>query len=238
MDHLKNINLESIITKYSQNSDVLGILLFGSVAKGNMDELSDIDIYVITSRAPSKSREQFIHDGRVVDVLFDSVKEIKLLIKEEVNSVHRNVSSMIGSSRILYSNSNDPQNLIDLAYRSLATKTTYSDDELIMHRYSIDDYLSNAKRECKNRNQTGFYFSCFYIIQNSMDLLLKINGDYYRKPSESQSIINSIDADFISLLNDFYEASSLDKKLGAISLVAQHVLQKTGGLPLEWQIKK
>ncbi|PIY93403.1 MAG: hypothetical protein COY69_01815 [Candidatus Magasanikbacteria bacterium CG_4_10_14_0_8_um_filter_32_14] len=49
--------IDDIVLKYARNKNVLGIFVFGSVARDMSDEYSDIDIYILSCKI-----KKSIHD--------------------------------------------------------------------------------------------------------------------------------------------------------------------------------
>ena len=56
-DHILRSALSQLKTKLTADYPVVRLVLFGSVVRGEMDEESDVDVLVLTSR-PLKSRER------------------------------------------------------------------------------------------------------------------------------------------------------------------------------------
>ncbi len=47
MDKIIQKICNNIVEQYKQDKNVLGIMLFGSVARDKFDEYSDVDIYIV-----------------------------------------------------------------------------------------------------------------------------------------------------------------------------------------------
>ena len=78
-----NINLQQIINKYLKKESQPGILLVGSLAEGNANEASDLDIKVLID-----DESDFIFDKKDVNIKFDNRKEILIYINGiEINLI-------------------------------------------------------------------------------------------------------------------------------------------------------
>jgi len=91
-----------VVKKYKQDKNVLGILLFGSVARNKFDNYSDIDIYILLDKKGKFSRENFVNNKIRVDIIFNTIKEAKDYLKEEKNNVRRITSHMLAHGKILF----------------------------------------------------------------------------------------------------------------------------------------
>ncbi|HVX58107.1 MAG TPA: hypothetical protein VG964_00030 [Candidatus Saccharimonadales bacterium] len=231
------INLEPIVDKYKANDNTAGLLLFGSAFFGRNDKYSDIDIYVIGFKPAKISREQFKIGDQTFDVLFDCIDEVKKLISEEKNQIRRNVSLMVGNSKVIFQKSDEMEGLIRSAKECLATETTYSDEQRLMHRYSIEDFLSDAQRDFESMNWTGFWLNAGFVLQNCIEVVLKAAGDYFRKPSDTITQLNRLDPEFCALLKSFFELSDKSERANVLQELAARGLAKAGGpLPPNWKI--
>ncbi|MBU2213538.1 nucleotidyltransferase domain-containing protein [Patescibacteria group bacterium] len=229
----------SVVTEYSKMKGVLGVVLIGSAAHDTFDKHSDIDFYIITVNKTKLSRKCYIaSNGIVVDILYNSIGEIRRYLREEQASLYRNVSHMLARGRILFKSSEEVVKLQKSARSNLKRKTRHTKEEIIMHKYSIMDFLDDARRDAHGGNSVPFYWNAHFCIQNAMELQLKLSGSYLRKPAELFSHTQQTDKRFFSLLQSFYSDDLLlPKCLTALEKIALQALTKSGGpLPKEWSI--
>ena len=239
---MKNTNVENIYTevvqRYSHDRNVVGILVFGSMARGTADQFSDVDIYIISKSKGEISRLSFQYEQKQVELLFDSTEDLRAFLKAERSSVHRNISQMMAQSKVLYaSDAKILDTIINEARANLATKTKLTRDEIVMHRYSTSDFLVKAKRDAHNKDAIAFGMTSGLLVANVLELFLKINGLYFKQPKDLSKDLAKIDERFAKLLSSFYESRSLKEKQLRLSKIAEYGFSIAGGrLPAKWQL--
>jgi len=230
----------NILDKYKNNSNVVGIFLVGSAAQNVFDKYSDIDFFIILNKSNGLSRENFVSEEKInVEILFDTVAETQRCLREERFSLYRNTSHMLAMGQLLYSSSNAVKQIQLKAQNNLNQKTRYSDGEIIMHKYSIDDFLGDVRRDVNSNDAIAFGQDSHYVIQNSVELLLKFNGSYNLKPKMIAGHLRSIDQPFVDMLNSFYESQSASEKLQLLERISEYAITNCGGkLPARWSLEK
>ena len=139
---MKNNNIEEkigkAVAKYS--SGAIGIILFGSAARGGFDKYSDIDLYVLREKKPDYSRENITIDGIRVDVIIDGTEDANSFLEKERKSVRRNFAHMLAHGRIVFAKGDKIEALQKKAIKFLKEKTKIDKDTILMHLYSIEDF--------------------------------------------------------------------------------------------------
>lgn len=228
---------DEIINQYRPDKNVLGIALFGSAARGNLDQYSDIDIYIILKEKASYSRSSFISNGIMVDAIFDTIDEVSLYLDEEYENIKRNTSHMLAHAKILYQIDNKFEPIIEKAKQNMESRTKYSNDEILMHKYSIDDFWGDVQRNYRDRDAMAFEINSNLLINNIIELFLKINGCFLPQPNEMTKFINEKDKFLGDYLAEYYNKNQKDK-MENIPKIIDYIYSITGGLlPSTWQIK-
>jgi predicted nucleotidyltransferase len=227
-----------VVKKYKPDENVLGILLFGSAARNKFDQYSDVDIFILLNAKGKFSRSNFINNKVRVDIIFNTTKEAKNYLKEDRNNVKRNTSHMLAYGKILFQRSNDLGKIQRIAKDNLRLKTKYKNSEILMHKYSIDDFWGEVQRDFANNNYVAFELNSCLLIKNIIVLLLKIKGDFLRRSSETVDIINKNDKKLGNDIKKFYKTKNLKNKLIILSKIINHIYRLSNGpLPQKWQIK-
>lgn len=227
-----------IISEYQDDKNVVGVMLFGSLTRNKFDEYSDVDIFILLSKKGEKSRANFIKNGIRVDIIFNTVKEARQYLKEEAFSVRRNTSHMLAYGNIVYQSDNTLQNLQDIAKENLTQKTKSSEGEILMHKYSIDDFWGETQRDLKNNDEIAFGLDSQLLLNNIIELFLKTHGEYFRQPNEMSAIFEKTDKDFYTKLKEFCLAKSMPEQKDILSSLVEYIYGRTGGcLPKRWEIK-
>lgn len=231
---------KTILDKYKGNRDVVGIFIIGSAAQNTFDEYSDIDFFIILEKTNGLSRENFLSRENInVETLFNTVAEVQEYLHKERTSLYRNTSHMLARGKLLYSSSNVAKQLQLKAQDNLKQKTTHSDSEVVMNKYSINDFLEDVRRDTRNNDIIAFHQDSSYLIQNCIELVLRFNGSYNLKPKSMPEVLAGIDKYFVDILINFYQAQNLHEKLKLLEQISEHVVTVCGGkLPSNWSLKR
>ena len=210
-----NTRVEQIIEKVKlQYRNIDTILLFGSALTSDWTERSDIDIFLIDDSFHD-SRSETIIDGITVEFQQDNFDNIFKDIQSEYGKLlNRNVSTMIGTSRIISSKSSEKlAKLINSAKLTLSSIPIYSEQDVKMWKYSIADYLSKAKKDITKNNILAFYLHANYVLQNALQMSLALNGTYMPQPKYLGKLLEEKDPELFEIWNQYLEADSLTEKI-------------------------
>ena len=227
-----------VVKKYEPNKNVLGILLFGSAARNKFDQYSDVDIYILLNKKGIFSRNNFIKDGVRVDIIANTIKEAEEYLKEDRNNLRRITSHMLAHGEILFQRGKNLEKIQTIAKNNLKLKTKYKKSEILMHKYSIDDFWGEVQRDFKNNNYMACELNSHLLMKNVIELFLKIKGGFLRRPDEIADVINKRDKKFGYYMKKFYKTRNLKNRIIILSKIINHIYTLSNGpLPSKWQIK-
>lgn len=209
-----NTRVEQIIEKVKlQYRNIDTILLFGSALNPDWTEHSDVDIFLIDDSF-NDSRSEVIIDGITIELQEDNFENILKDIQSEYGQLlNRNVSTMIASSIAISSKSpNKLAKLIDSAKLTLSSTPVYSEQDVKMWKYSIEDYLSKAEKDITKNNILAFYFHANYVLQNALQISLALNGAYMPQPKYLGKLLEEKDPELFEIWNQCLNADSLTQK--------------------------
>ena len=207
--------VEQIIEKVKlQYRNIDTILLFGSVLNPDWTEQSDIDIFLIDDTF-NDARSEAVIDGITVEFQKDNFENIQRDIQSEYGQLlNRNVSTMIATSRVISSKSSEKlTELIDSAKLTLSSTPVYSEQDIKMWKYSIEDYLSKAEKDINKNNSLAFYLHANYVLQNALQMSLALNGAYMPQPKYLGKLLVEKDPELFEIWNQYLEAGSLTQKI-------------------------
>lgn len=210
-----NTRAEQIIKKIKlQYQNIDTILLFGSALLPDWTEQSDIDIFLIDDSL-NDPRSEAIIDGITVEFQQDSFDNIFKDIQSEYGKLlNRNVSTMIGTSRIISSKSSEKlTKLINSAKLTLSSIPVYSEQDVKMWKYSIADYLSKLEKDIITGDNIAFYLHANYVLQNALEMSLALNGAYMPQPKYLGKLLVEKDTELFEIWNQYLEADSLTQKI-------------------------
>lgn len=210
-----NTRVEQIIKKVKlQYQNIDTILLFGSALLPDWTEQSDVDIFLIDDSL-NDSRSETIIDGITVEFQQDSFDNIFKDIQSEYGKLlNRNISTMIGTSRIISSKSSEKlTKLINFAKLTLSSIPVYSEQDVKMWKYSIADYLSKLEKDIITGDNIAFYLHANYVLQNALEMSLALNGAYMPQPKYLGKLLVEKDPELFEIWNQYLEADSLTQKI-------------------------
>ena len=210
-----NTRVEQIIKKVKlQYRNIDTILLFGSALSSDWTEQSDIDIFLIDNSF-NDARSEVVIDGITVEFQKDNFENIlKDIQSEDGQLLNRNVSTMIATSRVISSKSSKKlTELIDSAKLALSSIPAYSEQDVKMWKYSIEDYLSKAEKDITKNNSLAFYLHANYVLQNALQMSLALNGTYMPQPKYLGKLLEEKDPELFEIWNQYLEADSLTEKI-------------------------
>ncbi len=229
---------KNIIGRYEKDRNVLGIMLFGSATRNKFDKYSDIDIYILLRKKDKFSRKNFVSNKVRIDIISDTIKEARNYLKEDRNNVRRNTSHMLAYGKILFQRMNDLEKIQRTAKNNLELKTKCKNGEILMHKYSIDDFWGEVQRDIKNKDYLSFGLDSQLLINNILELFLKINGAFFRQPNEMMKTLERLDVKFANRMRNFYEESDIRKKKVILKKLVEYIYDKSGGpMPSSWILK-
>ena len=207
--------VEQIIEKVKlQYQNIDTILLFGSALSPDWTEQSDIDIFLIDDTF-NDSRSETVIDGITVEFQKDNFENIFKDIESEYGQLlNRNVSTMIATSRIISNKSSEKlTELIDSAKLTLSSTPIYSEQDIKMWKYSIEDYLSKAEKDITKNNILAFYIHANYVLQNALQMSLALNGTYMPQPKYLGKLLEEKDPELFEIWTKYLNAASMTQKI-------------------------
>ena len=210
-----NTRAEQIIKKIKlQYQNIDTILFFGSALLTDWTEQSDIDIFLIDDSL-NDPRSETIIDGITVEFQQDSFDNIFKDIQSEYGKLlNRNVSTMIGTSRIISSKSSEElAKLINSAKLTLSSIPIYSEQDVKMWKYSIADYLSKLEKDIITGDNIAFYLHANYVLQNALQMSLALNDTYMPQPKYLGKLLEEKDPELFEIWKQYLEADSLTQKI-------------------------
>jgi predicted nucleotidyltransferase len=236
-----NIQLQEIANDltgaYRDDKNVLCIALFGSAAKHQDDAFSDIDIYIVLKKRAKSSRINFLREGKKVDVILSTLKETVEYLDSDKGSLKRVTSDMLANAVVLFDRADTLKKLIKVAKENLRIKTKYTKKEILMHKYSIDDFLGEAQRDAAIGDDLAFAMDSQLLINNVLELCFKMKGLVLPQPNKIKDILGRIDGPLSALIDELYAKSDPSEKCEVLIKIVGRVYGITGGeLPDRWSV--
>lgn len=226
-----------LVSKFSYDPNVIGVMLFGSYASGRVDAFSDIDVYVLLRQSGKVDRRGFFIGSKQVDVLFDSLQSVKAFLQQDHGALRRPTSQMLAFGKILFERTDDLRKLQQQAQRNLLTKSTLTKNERLMHAYSLQDFFDELQRDAKKEDAFLFAQDLSLFVNNAIECVLHKQGSYLRRTDETRVVLRQLDPAFVRFLEKVYRAESMDKKIRQVKTLLVYLVKNYGcQLPKRWSI--
>jgi len=172
-------------------------------------------------------------------VILNTTKEANSYLKEDKNNLRRITSHMLAYGKILFQKGKNLEKIQAIAKNNLKLRTKYKKSELLMHQYSIDDFWGEVQRDIKNKDYLAFGLDSQLLINNILELFLKLNGEFLRQPNRMTKILKRLDKKFLDGLKNFYKENDIQKKKMILTELVKYIYRKSGGpLPKKWVLKR
>jgi predicted nucleotidyltransferase len=230
--------VDILLGRYTITPATLGIILFGSAVRGGFDVYSDIDVYVLQKNKPRYGRESYkVLDTRI-DVILNSLEEVRDYLKGERHHVYRNTSHMLAHGEIIYASGSSMKHIQISAIENLKSKTRYTNDESLMHLYSINDFYGEVLRYSEKKEIFSFEQNSNLLVNNTLEFFLKLKGEYFRRPNELAPLIKKLDGNFARALFDYYAASNIKTKVKSLTVLVNRIHKLAHrSLPDTWKVR-
>jgi hypothetical protein len=136
--------LEQALAWIRSTYHTTGILVSGSIARGNPDENSDFDIYVIHGGS-FRQRVQKLFNGIPCEIFVNNLEQVYRYFESEQKN-NRPVTANMIATGTLVSGSDDPGilALIDDAKKFAVKAGILSEEQLIFQKYGLANLLEDA----------------------------------------------------------------------------------------------
>ncbi|KKU85373.1 MAG: hypothetical protein UY14_C0025G0005 [Parcubacteria group bacterium GW2011_GWA1_47_9] len=142
---------------------------------------------------------------------------------------------MLAYGKILFQRRKYLEKIQSIAKSNLKLKTKYKKGEVLMHKYSIDDFWGEVQRDIENKDSLAFGIDSHLLVTNIMELFLKLNGEFLRQPNEIKRVLKRLDRKFSDQIENFYRASNIQNKKQILSNLVEYIYKKSKGpLPKKW----
>jgi hypothetical protein len=122
---------------------VLGIIVAGSILRGQGDERSDLDTFVIFE-GDYRQRVQKLFNGVRFEIFANPPRRVPQYFMEEQSDGEPSTAHMIATGHVLLNRSSQIETLRQQAQAMLQGQPNYSDSFLTMQRYFAADAFENA----------------------------------------------------------------------------------------------
>ena len=213
------------IAQLEQDDRYVAAYIFGSFARGEATELSDLDVNVIIDEDnPCTNINNQIIEGVTLDLTFISLNQLKARTDNEIEKRER--VPMIAESYIVFDKTNELAHLQEQARQVKPKKILPEEYQFIQFMF----YHGNNKVE---RNLNDDPITALLVMHVGLDEFLKY---HYRLQQKwwvsSKRLLADLrlwDAPLAQLVENFVATSDVQVKFAHWSAIIDHILAPIGG---------
>ena len=213
------------VERLQRHERYLGAFVFGSVARGDATERSDLDVKVVVAEDnPCVNFNHPVIGGVKLDVTFHSPAQLREATAREIAEGKR--VPMVAESLIVFDRTGELRALRDEARRAHPQPVTPADHQLLQFLvYHADD---KARRALDEDTATAI----FVLETGLLDLLAihyRLRGRWWLSTKRLLGDLRGWDPALAALVESFVAAVDPPAKFAAWSAIVDHVLCPLGG---------
>lgn len=208
MTELNKATLD-FLDNLKSREDVLGVVLFGSWARGNQRATSDVDLVVIVKEGYKRSVEYL--DGQAFEIIYTTAQGAKDYYKTDLDATHR----FWKIAKVLFDKDGAVADIKKFAAELTEKgKKPLSDDTLRHFEFDAQDQV----RFAKDTHESGSIATANLILTSKIATLAEIYfdtiGNWRPAPKQLFSEIKNINRELHDLFERFYSDDiTFDEKI-------------------------
>ena len=217
-----NKETNDFIEELKENDNVLGIILFGSWARGNNRSDSDMDLVVIQKEGYQRAIEK--RGGQIFEIIYTTEKSAF----DFWDSHKDDCAGLWEVAKILFDRDGSIELLKEKVQKEIIEKgkKEINDKQLEQFRFDAEDQLNYVER-IQNEDST----TARLILNNKLFSLTELFFDIHQlwtpAPKQRLQKMKEIDSKLSKLLEDFYsEKNDFQTKLEIARKIVNKVFEK------------
>ncbi len=217
-----NNETENFIKELKEDDNILGIILFGSWARGNNRPDSDVDLVVIQKDGYQRAIER--RDGQIFEIIYTTEKSAF----DFWNNHKDDCAGLWQGAKILFDRDGGIEKLKEKVEKEILEKgkKEINNKQLEQLLFDVNDQLDYADRIFKE-NRTTAYLILTNKIFSLTELFFDIRQLWTPAPKQRLQKIDEINSGLYKLLEDFYsEKNDFHQKMEIARKIVDKVFEK------------
>jgi len=203
-----------------------GVIVSGSIVRGNPDASSDFDILVLHNYS-WRRRVQRWFEGVPAEIFVNSPDWMDTYFREESAAGRPVMADMLTTGSVVYSSSPDTRVLIEKAHKSLRDGAHFSEDALQRQRYTAACLFEDALEIAARDDATAML-----ILGRALDAAVRYwfasRQRFAVRPKEEAAVIMAEDAVNGALLREALTATTASDRFAAARKLGEQVVGHVG----------
>lgn len=215
-----NIATQQFVESLQARPDVLGIILFGSWARGNNRPDSDVDLLVIVQEGFRRSVEE--HAGQTFEIIYTTEQGA-------IDFWHSSPDEAVELwtiARVLFDRDGTMVRLkaVGEAIRA-ARKSPLSEETMAHLTFDVRDQIKTAEALAPNDPITARMLLNMKLLHLT-ELFFDVRQLWTPPPKQRLAVIRQHDAGLYERIAQFYNAATLEEQIALARQIAETVLKK------------
>lgn len=223
--------LRTAISYILEHYEAQGIVVSGSIIRGNPDSASDFDTYVIHARA-ERQRIQRFFAGVPTEIFLNPPTAIRRYFRDEQKSARPGTAHMLTTGFVILDRDPIVRTLIHEAEAALAKRPALSEQELTQRRYGAADCFENAV-DIAQSNPVNALKILHQAVELMLDYHFYATNQWLPRTKELLAGLSESRPDLGRLATQFYQETNPILKFQIGEALAQRILGVTGFF--EWE---
>ena len=227
MNSYYTLAMDQALAWIKANHEPTGILVSGSIIRGNPDASSDFDIYVIHDQA-FRQRIQKRFNGVPCEIFINNAAQVLNYFKDEMRNNRPVTANMIATGRLVLGE-NDPHimALVEDAKHYAYLANSLTDEQATFQKYAIATLFEDATDTIVSNPSTSLYILEKAIAQ-SIEFLFAARQQPLPRIKERLNTLASLEPAIGSLVKQYYQATDIMKKYELAKLIVLNVTENLG----------
>ncbi len=211
-----NKQMESFLGELKGNPKVKSVILFGSHARGNARDNSDVDLIVICDETKRGIEER---DGQFFELVYVTEADAEKYYLDNGDNAVRTWKI----AQILFDNDGSAKRLKEIVDKiEKEGKQKISENELNHHKFEIEDSFRAISAVLKENSTEAYYLMDIKLV-NLLELFFDVRGIWKPAPKQLLSVVKELDNELHNRVSEFYAEQSAKEKLAVLKYISQKV---------------
>jgi predicted nucleotidyltransferase len=226
-----DIALRTAVEFILENYTVLGIIVSGTIIRGNPDPSSDLDIYVIHDQ-PFRQRLQKFFNEIPAEIFVNPPKSVERYFEEEQAARRPLTAHMLSTGFVVLNLDPVIGDLLSKAER-LLSQPPEAPQDLTYQRY-LSALLFEDAEDIVARDPETAAMIVYRAVAEMLNFCFIKAGSFLPRQKSMLVELAKIDTHVAELARGFYQASTLSEKMELAGRIADRTIEKRGFF--EWEM--
>lgn len=227
MHDTHTLALDEALTWIKDNYSITGLIVSGSIIRGNPNATSDFDIYVI-HELPFRQRVQKFFNGVPCEIFVNNIEHIRQYFTSELLRNRPVSANIIATGKLLIGQDNIAiQTIVKEAKKYASMSPPVSEGQLLFRKYGLANLFEDASDIINSDKATTFYI-LDKLVAELIEFIFYSKQVALPRIKDRLTALTAIDPTSGQLLAQYYETTSFTAKYEAAKSLVLAVTGSTG----------